>query len=56
MRRLYSAAWWLLLCFAVGCIRERVPASGLRWVNRISGVVLGGFGIAVMLRQAGQVQ
>jgi threonine/homoserine/homoserine lactone efflux protein len=44
-----SALWWLLLCFAVGSVRERVSPAGLRWVNRISGVILAAFGIAILL-------
>lgn len=47
-----SAAWWLLLTFAVASIRERVTATGLRWVNRISGVLLAGFGLVVLMRLA----
>jgi threonine/homoserine/homoserine lactone efflux protein len=47
-----SAAWWLLLCFAVGSIRDRVSPSALRWVNRVSGIVLAAFGIAVLLSRS----
>jgi threonine/homoserine/homoserine lactone efflux protein len=47
-----SALWWLLLCFAVGSVRERVSAQALRWINRVSGVILAGFGLAVLLRPA----
>jgi threonine/homoserine/homoserine lactone efflux protein len=46
-----SALWWLLLCFAVGSIRERIAPQGLRWVNRVSGVILVAFGIAVLLHR-----
>jgi threonine/homoserine/homoserine lactone efflux protein len=46
-----SALWWLLLCFAVGAIRYRVSPSGLRWINRISGLILTGFGLAVLLHR-----
>jgi threonine/homoserine/homoserine lactone efflux protein len=44
-----SALWWLLLCFAVGSVRDRVSPAALRWVNRFSGLILAGFGIAVLL-------
>ena len=47
-----SALWWLLLCFAVGSVRERVSPQALRWINRVSGVILAGFGLAVLLRPA----
>ncbi|HOX07843.1 MAG TPA: LysE family transporter [Planctomycetota bacterium] len=35
-----SAMWWLLLSGSVGVFRGRFNASGLRWVNRISGVII----------------
>lgn len=45
-----SALWWLLLTFGVASVRERVTRTGLRWVNRVSGSLLGGFGLAVLAR------
>lgn len=45
-----SALWWLLLSFAVGSLRSRVSPAALRWVNRISGIVLAAFGVAILLR------
>lgn len=40
-----SALWWLLLSGGVSLLRERFTATGLHWVNRISGVIILGFGI-----------
>ena len=43
-----SALWWLGLSGVVGGLRERVGRRGLRRVNRTSGLVIGGFGIAAL--------
>ncbi len=43
-----SAAWWLLLSGLVGLLRERFGATWMRWVNRVAGIVLCGFGLAAM--------
>ena len=40
-----SAAWWLLLSGAVGLFRRKLSTGGLRWVNRVSGVVITAFGV-----------
>ena len=40
-----STLWWFFLSFGVSLFRDRVDARGLRWVNRISGAVIVGFGI-----------
>ncbi len=44
-----SALWWLLLSGVVGLLRGRFDARGLRWVNRISGVIITGFGLYALL-------
>lgn len=43
-----SAAWWLALSTGVSMLRNRFQASVLVWVNRISGVIILGFGIAAL--------
>ncbi len=43
-----SASWWLLLSGSVGAFRARFPAEGLLWVNRISGIIIAGFGIVAL--------
>jgi threonine/homoserine/homoserine lactone efflux protein len=40
-----SAAWWLVLSGGVGLFREKLGNQQLRWVNRISGIVIAGFGL-----------
>jgi threonine/homoserine/homoserine lactone efflux protein len=43
-----SAAWWLILSGVVGALRSRVQPEALRWVNRLSGVVLLAFSGAAL--------
>jgi threonine/homoserine/homoserine lactone efflux protein len=40
-----SALWWLLLSGGVSLFRDRFTPAALVWVNRISGVVVMGFGV-----------
>jgi threonine/homoserine/homoserine lactone efflux protein len=44
-----SALWWLLLSGGVGVVRGRLDARRLRWVNRLSGLVIGAFGVLALL-------
>lgn len=44
-----SAIWWLILSGSVGVFRERFNHHGLRWVNRISGIVVSGFGLIAIM-------
>ena len=39
-----SALWWLILSLLAGALRARFDRHWHRWLNRISGVVIGGFG------------
>jgi threonine/homoserine/homoserine lactone efflux protein len=43
-----SAAWWLILVTLTSLFRSRLTTGGLVWVNRVSGIIILGFG-AVML-------
>lgn len=43
-----SALWWLLLSGAVGLLRARFDGRALRWVNRGSALIVGGFGVAAL--------
>lgn len=43
-----SAFWWLTLSAAVSLLRSRVTPRGLRWVNRVSGVIILSFGVAAL--------
>lgn len=44
-----SALWWLMLSGLVGALRSRVRLPALRWVNRLSGLVLLAFGVTALL-------
>lgn len=43
-----SSLWWFLLSAGLVLFRERFTHSGLRWVHRISGVIIAGFGLVVL--------
>lgn len=45
-----SACWWLLLAAGVDVIRHRLNATTLKWLNRISGSALLGFGVYMLYR------
>jgi threonine/homoserine/homoserine lactone efflux protein len=40
-----SALWWLLLSGGVGLFRQKFNLAALQWINRLSGVIIAGFGI-----------
>jgi threonine/homoserine/homoserine lactone efflux protein len=44
-----SALWWLILSSSVGVFREKFNSQGLQWLNRISGVIIIGFGLFALL-------
>ncbi|KAB8140127.1 LysE family translocator [Chloroflexia bacterium SDU3-3] len=44
-----SALWWLLLSGGVSLLRSRFNAAAMLWVNRISGLIIFGFGAAALL-------
>ncbi len=44
-----SAFWWLLLSGGVSLLRDRFGSRAMTWVNRLSGVVILGFGLLIML-------
>jgi threonine/homoserine/homoserine lactone efflux protein len=43
-----SALWWLLLSGGVGLFRVKFTPRALQWVNRISGLVVLGFGMVAL--------
>lgn len=43
-----SAFWWLALSAGVGLLRSRITVVSMRWVNRISGVIITGFGLVAL--------
>jgi len=44
-----SSSWWLFLSWAVHLLRGRIQTTGLLWVNRLSGLIILGFGIAALI-------
>jgi threonine/homoserine/homoserine lactone efflux protein len=44
-----SSLWWLILSGVVGVFREKFNQQGLKWVNRVSGAIITGFGLAALL-------
>jgi threonine/homoserine/homoserine lactone efflux protein len=43
-----SALWWLILSSGVAWLRDRFSLPWLHWVNRISGLIILGFGAAAL--------
>jgi threonine/homoserine/homoserine lactone efflux protein len=44
-----SAAWWLILSTGTSYFRKRIDSAKLRWINRMSGIVLCTFGLLALL-------
>jgi threonine/homoserine/homoserine lactone efflux protein len=44
-----SASWWLILSGTVGVLRKKVTSSVLRWINRVSGAIIMGFGMFILI-------
>lgn len=44
-----SALWWFILSIGVTLLRARFNPQGLLWVNRISGLIIMGFGLLAFL-------
>jgi len=48
-----SAVWWFILSSSVSMFRTKLNPHGLSWVNRISGIVITGFGLIALLSLRG---
>ena len=44
-----SACWWFILSSLTSLLRDRISLTALIWVNRISGLVILGFGIVALV-------
>ncbi|MDA8214590.1 MAG: LysE family transporter [Nitrospiraceae bacterium] len=44
-----SALWWFILSGAVSVFRSKFNPHGLRWINRLSGIIIIGFGLTGFL-------
>ncbi|MFH1115438.1 MAG: LysE family transporter [Pseudomonadota bacterium] len=47
-----SLLWWVVLTFGVSLFRNRIDSHGLGRINRVSGVIIAGFGVAALLSVA----
>ncbi len=48
-----SALWWLGLSWAASLLRAKLTAHVLVWVNRVSGIIVIGFGLAALALSLG---
>jgi threonine/homoserine/homoserine lactone efflux protein len=48
-----STLWWFILSGGVTVFRTKFNSSRLRWVNRISGIIITGFGLIALLSLKG---
>ncbi|NOY97701.1 MAG: LysE family transporter [Chloroflexi bacterium] len=44
-----SALWWFFLSEGVSLLHGKFTPAGFRWINRISGMIIAGFGILALL-------
>ncbi|MGL5134562.1 MAG: LysE family translocator [Planktothrix sp.] len=44
-----SGLWWLILVSGVSLFRDQVNTHTLHWINRISGIIIIGFGLTALL-------
>ena len=44
-----SMAWWIILSSASSRFNNRLKATSMRWINRLSGMVLIGFGVVALI-------
>ena len=47
-----ALAWWTILCAAAVSLRTRFTGTGMLWLNRCSGAVILGFGLAALISLA----
>jgi len=44
-----SMLWWAILSILIGSLRHKLRTQNWQWVNKISGTLVTGFGLAVLL-------
>jgi len=44
-----SALWWLILSGTVSLLRRKVTQRVLLWINRVSGAIITGFGVFILI-------
>jgi len=45
-----SALWWLILSEITNCMRSKLNSSQLLWINRMSGLIILGFGLSSLIK------
>ena len=48
-----SSSWWLILSESVSLFRKKFTSTGVQIVNRISGIIITGFGIFALISLIG---
>jgi len=48
-----SASWWFLLSGGISLFRSRFSLNWLHWVSRVSGIIILGFGLIVLVSLVG---
>jgi threonine/homoserine/homoserine lactone efflux protein len=48
-----SALWWLTLSSGAAVLRKKLTPAWSQWINRISGLVITGFGLLILLSPRG---
>ena len=44
-----SILWWAILSTFIGSLRDKFKTQNWQWVNKVSGILITGFGLAVLL-------
>jgi threonine/homoserine/homoserine lactone efflux protein len=44
-----SMLWWVILVLMINRLRDRFDEGAMRWMNRIAGLAIGGFGVVTFL-------
>jgi len=44
-----SMIWWTILASAANLLRDRIADGAMRWMNRVAGIAIGGFGLVNVL-------
>ncbi|HZP99160.1 MAG TPA: LysE family transporter [Reyranella sp.] len=44
-----ALCWWAILCTGAASLRTRFTGTGLRWLSRVAGFVIIGFGVAALV-------
>jgi threonine/homoserine/homoserine lactone efflux protein len=50
-----SGTWWCFLSGVVGLFRSRLDPRRMRWINRLSGLAIVGFGVLALLSLVGAI-